>query len=97
MDQTNQMNRQDQQMDDKTKMTDLLTSEKFMTHVYNTYLCETVTSGVRGCMSSLLGEEHRMQEQLYSEMQSRNWYSSQKAEDSKVEAEKQKYRSAVTA
>jgi spore coat protein CotF len=83
-------------MDDKAKMTDLLTAEKFMTHVYNTFLCETVSSEVRGCMSSLLTEEHRMQEHIFSEMQTRNWYPVEKAEDAKVQAQKQKFRTAVT-
>ena len=85
------------QMDDKARMTDLLTSEKFMTHVYNTFLCETVSSPVRECLSALLTDEHKMQEHVFSEMQSRNWYSVEKAEDAKVEAEKQKYRTTVTA
>lgn len=84
------------QMDDKSRMTDLLTSEKFMTHVYNTFLCETVTPAVRGCLTTLLMDEHKMQEHVFAEMQSRNWYSTEKAEDTKVEAEKQKYRSAAS-
>ena len=84
------------QMDDKSRMTDLLTSEKFMTHVYNTFLCETVTPAVRGCLSALLADEHKMQENIFAQMQERNWYTVKKAEDTAVEAEKTKYRSAVT-
>ena len=84
------------QMDDKAKATDLLTAEKFMTHVYNTYLCETVTPEVRSCLSSLLADEHKMQEQVFSEMLSRNWYTVPKAQDVKVDTEKQKYRADVT-
>lgn len=90
------MEQKNYQMDDQARMTDLLTAEKFMTHVYNTFLCETVASEVRGCLSSLLTEEHKIQEHIFSEMQSRNWYSVEKAEDAKVQAEKQKYQTAVT-
>lgn len=77
-------------------MTDLLTSEKFMTHVYNTYLCETVSSGVRGCFSTLLMDEHKTQENLFSVMQNRNWYQVEQADALKVQTEKQKYESKVT-
>lgn len=77
--------------DDKAKITDLLTSQKQMTDVYNTFLCETETTAVRNCLSGILEEEHRIQEQVFSEMQNRGWYQTEKAEDSKVTQAKQKF------
>ncbi len=78
-------------MTEKELMTDLLSSEKFLTGVYNTYCCEAATSTVKSTLMSLLQDVHRMQEEIFGEMSSRGWYQLEKAEEQKLNSEKQKF------
>ena len=82
--------------DEKQKMTDLLSSEKYMTEVYNTYCCESATPSVKNCLCSLLQDEHRVQDEIFHEMSSRGWYTVEKAEDSKLQSAKMQYQQGVT-
>ena len=81
---------------DQQKLTDLLSSQKFITGVYNTYCCEAATPSIRSTLASVLQEEHRIQEALFDEMNSRGWYPVTRAEDTKLAGAKQKFASKVT-
>ena len=83
-------------MTEKEMMTDLLSSEKFLTGVYNTYCCEAATSNVKSTLMSLLQDVHRMQEESFGEMSSRGWYQLEKAEEQKLNSEKQKFSQMAT-
>ena len=83
-------------MTEKELMTDLLSSEKFLTGVYNTYCCEAATSTVKSALMSLLQDVHRMQEEIFGEMNSRGWYQLEKAEEQKLNSEKQKFSQMAT-
>ena len=83
-------------MTEQEMMTDLLSTEKFMTGVYNTYCCEAATPAVKSCMMSLLQETHRMQGELFSEMSTRGWYKTEQAEENKLQQEKQKFGQTAT-
>lgn len=87
---------QNKPFDDCAKMTDFLNCEKHMTEVYNTFLCETETMAVRGCLSGILRDEHHMQETIFGEMKSRGWYTTETADQSKVTAAKQKFAADAT-
>ena len=78
-------------MTEKELMTDLLSSEKFLTGVYNTYCCEAATSTVKSALMSLLQDVHRMQEEIFGEMNSRGWYQLEKAEEQKITSVKLKF------
>ena len=80
-------------MNDEEVLTDLLSSQKFLTSVYNSYSCESATGAVRNCLASILSDEHRIQEQIFCEMQSRGWYQTEKAEEMKIASAKQKFSS----
>ena len=84
------------QMTEQEMMTDLLSTEKFMTGVYNTYCCEAATPAVKSCLMSLLQDTHRMQEALFAEMSAHGWYQVEKAEDTKLNQEKQKFNKMAT-
>ena len=86
---------QNKTFDDRAKMTDFLNCEKHMTGVYNTFLCETETAAVRSCLSGILTDEHSMQESLFGEMKSRGWYTTETAEQSKLNQAKQKFSSST--
>ena len=77
--------------DEKARLMDLLNSEKQMTGIYNTSLCESETASVRSCFSSILTEEHNMQNELFMQMKSRGWYPTEPAEQTKLEEAKQKF------
>ena len=77
--------------DDKAKMTDLLTAEKYMTSAYNTFLCESETTEVVNCLSNLLNDEHSIKNELFCEMSSKGWYKTEKAEDTKLNAAKKQF------
>lgn len=78
-------------MTEQEMMTDLLSTEKFMTSVYNTYCCEAATPAVKSTLMSLLEDTHRMQQELFSEMSAKGWYKTEVAEDQKLNQEKQKF------
>ena len=82
--------------DEKQRLTDLLSSEKFLTGVYNTYCCEAADTEVRNSLADLLADEHRIQTELFSEMSTRGWYQIEQAEEQKIQSERMKFSSAVT-
>ncbi len=90
------MNNCNQSMNEKERMTDLLCSQKFVTGVYNSYCNETATPAMRSCLCSILQDEHRIQEEIFNEMSSKGFYKVEKAEDTKLNAEKQKFAQTAT-
>jgi spore coat protein CotF len=82
--------------DEKMKMTDLLTSQKTLCSLYNTYCCEAADTEVRNSLADLLADEHRIQTELFSEMSTRGWYQTEQAEEQKIQSERMKFSSAVT-
>ncbi len=81
---------------DQETVTDLLCSEKYLTGVYNTFCCETATPALRSCMMNILEDQHRIGEELFSEMSTRGWYKTEKAEEQKLTETRQKFSKAVT-
>lgn len=80
----------------KEQITDLLSSEKFLASNYNAFLLESATPEVLQTMTVLLSDTQDMQHRLFTEMQSRGWYQTTKADDQKVAAAKAQHAVAVT-
>ena len=78
-------------MGEKELAQDLLSYEKFLCGNYCAFLSEAATPEVLHCLQEILSETHRMQQQLFQEMNSRGWYPVAKAEDQKVTEAKQKF------
>ena len=78
-------------MQDKEMLEDVLTSQKQITGLYNTYANECATTAIRDEMLNLLHDEHAIQADLFMEMQKRGWYPTTPAEDQKVQSAKQKF------
>ncbi|WRS27520.1 spore coat protein [Oscillospiraceae bacterium MB08-C2-2] len=76
---------------EKEIMTDLLSSQKFITDGYNTFANECATPAVKTDFMNILTEEHRIQQEIFNEMQSRGWYPTEAADMNKINAAKQKY------
>ncbi len=89
-------NTQNTAFTDKEQMTDLLSAEKFLAGSYNTFLLECATPEMVRCLSALLEDTHGMQQQIFHTMQSRSWYPTPKAEDTKITTTRQQFASAVT-
>ena len=77
-------------MNEQQKLNDLLNTQKFLTGAYNSYYCESATGAVKNCLSSILQDEHRIQEEIFNEMSTKGYYQVEPAEDTKLSAEKQK-------
>ena len=89
-----EMNMNCKQMSDKEMLTDALTAEKFLCSAYNTYATEAGTPEVHGAMMSLLNDTHTIQAEVWTEMNSRGWYPTEKAEEQKLQQERMKYAAA---
>lgn len=83
-----------QQYQDKEMMTDILTSQKFITGGYNTYVNECACPNLKTDMLNILNEEHQIQHDVFCEMQKRGWYPTEAADQNKINQVKQKYLSA---
>ena len=77
--------------DEEARITDLLNSQKHITSVYNSYLCETETEAVNKCLAGILMDEHSIQKEIFDKMQQKGWYQTEKAEDTKLMEVKMKY------
>lgn len=76
---------------DKDMMTDILSSQKFVTDGYNSYANECATPAVKTDFMNILKEEHQIQHDVFCEMQKRGWYSTESADQNKINQAKQKY------
>jgi len=80
-----------QGMNEKETLTDLLSSQKFITGAYNTFCCEAAEPTVRNCLLSVLEDEHRIQAELFNTMNQKGFYSVKKAEESKLQSARQQF------
>ncbi|MBO5293729.1 MAG: spore coat protein [Clostridia bacterium] len=78
-------------MNEQEKLTDLLSTQKYLTSMYNAYCCEAATPSVKSSLLSILQDEHRIQEEIFHEMNTRGYYPLEKAEETKLNATKQKF------
>ena len=77
-------------MQDKEMLEDVLTSQKQITGLYNTYANECATTAIRDEMMNILHDEHDIQADIFMEMQKRGWYPTPMAEEQKIQSTKQK-------
>ena len=80
---------------DKDMLTDMLSSQKFVTEGYNSFANECATPSVKSSFMNILTEEHQIQNEVFGEMQKRGWYQVEAADQNKVTQTKQKYQSAI--
>ena len=78
-------------MGDKEMVTDLLTTQKQITGTYNTYAGECKCIELRDTFLNLLKEEHGIQSELFTEMNSRGWYPTKEAPITDISTAKQKF------
>lgn len=77
--------------EDRQRMDDALASQKALSGLYNTYLSEAYHTPVKNCLSGLLKDVHRTQEEVFDYMYGQGWYQVEMAEEQKVTAARQKF------
>jgi spore coat protein CotF len=82
---------QQSQIPEKELMTDVLSSQKFVTDTYNTFANECATPNVRDEFMKILTEEHQIQADVFDTMKKRGWYETPAAQQQKIQQAKQKY------
>ena len=76
---------------EKEILQDCLSSQKHAAATYNAFAGECVNEQLRTTMLSILDEEHKMQADIFSCMQSNGWYQVEQADRQKVQQAKQKF------
>ena len=82
--------------DDKTMMTDMLATQKFIASNYNNYAGECSTKRSKAKLMKILGEEHDIQFKIFENMQAKGWYETTPAPVDKVNQAVQTHISAAT-
>lgn len=77
--------------DDRAKLDDALSSQKFISDGYNTSANEAAEPMVKNTLMSLLEEEHDIQHDLFLQMQKRGWYQTEPAPQQKIDETKSKF------
>lgn len=80
-----------QLMDSKEILEDSLISQKLISGSYNTFAGECVNPQLRNAMLNILDDEHKIQSDIFSCMQTHGWYQVTPADQQKVTAAKQKF------
>lgn len=75
---------------------DSLMSQKHLAESYNMYAGECVNEQLRSTMLTILNDEHKIQSDIFNNMQSHGWYQVEQAEQQKIQKARQKF-SATTA
>jgi Coat F domain. len=78
-------------MGDKEILQDSLQSQKHISDGYNLFAGECVNEALRTEMLSILGEEHRIQADIFCNLQSKGWYKVEAAEQTKIDEVKQQF------
>lgn len=76
---------------EKEMLTDLLSSQKFITSGYNAFANECATPSVKTDFVNILQEEHQIQNDIFCEMQRHGWYPTEAADQNKINQAKQKF------
>lgn len=77
--------------DDKEKMMDALSSQKFISSDYTTFVNEAATPEFKTCLQNILNEELDIAHNLWCEMNTRGWYPVEKADDNKLQTTKNQF------
>jgi spore coat protein CotF len=76
---------------EKEMLQDSLISQKLIAGSYNTFAGECVNAQLRDAFLNILDEEHCIQADIFSQLQSNGWYQVEPADAQKVQKARQKY------
>ncbi len=78
-------------MQDKDRMEDALSSQKFIAEAYNSFANECAAANVRDELLNILQDEHNIQADIFNEMQKRGWYPTTPADQQQIQTVKSKF------
>lgn len=78
-------------MQDKNIMQDILMLEKGVCDLYMHGAIESSTKNIGNTFKSALESSLSIQEDIYNQMESKGWYTTEQAEQSKIDTLKQKF------
>ena len=78
-------------MQDKNIMQDILMLEKGVCDLYMHGAIESSTANINQAFKTALNSSLTLQENVYSDMESKGWYQTEQAEQSKIDSLKQKF------
>ncbi len=81
---------------DREILDDVLSDQKSITGVYNTYSNECVNPQLQSDFLDILHQEHDIQYSVFEDMHRRGWYEPAKAEVQKVNEAKTKFEGVAT-
>ena len=76
---------------DREIMDDVLTSQKHITGVYNSFSNECINQKLQDDMMKILKEEHSIQFSVFSDMQKKGWYNPATAQAQMIDETKTKF------
>lgn len=76
---------------EKEILQDNLDGQKHICNLYNMAAGECATAGLQSEMLTLLGEEHKLQLEVFQEMQKRGWYPTPAAQAEKLQQAKEQF------
>ena len=82
-----------QLMAEKEILSDFLLSQKLISANYNTFAGECTNQQLRTEFLNILKEEHDIQSNIFTDLQSNGWYKTEPAEQQKIMQAKQKFTS----
>lgn len=85
------MNQTTQTLGEKEILQDTLIVQKAITSSYNTFAGECTSEQLRNTFLNILTEEHKIQADIFSDMQTNGWYQTMPAEQQKIQNARQKY------
>jgi spore coat protein CotF len=78
-------------LSEKEILQDCLISQKQLTDSYNTYAGECVNEQLRGAFLNILDDEHRIQADIFCNLQTNGWYQVEPADQQKIQKARQKF------
>ena len=78
-------------MSEKEILSDCLSSQKFTTSAYNNYAGECANEQLRNAFLNILDDEHRIQADIFTDMNTKGWYTTQPAEQQKLQQARQQF------
>ncbi len=75
---------------EKELLNDFIMSQKQMTASYNTFAGECVNAQLKNTFLNILDEEHKIQADIFSDMQAKGWYQTEPADQQKIMQTRQK-------
>lgn len=79
------------EFNDRDRLNDILTLEKYMTSSYNTGLNEMQNPKLHETVKSILCDEHAIQFQVFDTMWQKGWYKIEAADKQKIQQASQQF------